>query len=55
MLHGMDRAVSGDTGYRGVAKRSSSAGKMVDWRTAMHLSVSKTLKKNSTGRTKGML
>ncbi len=50
LLHGGEKAVLGDAGYQGVAKRPENAGKQVDWHTAMRPGLRKTLTKNSLGR-----
>ena len=50
LLHGGEKAVLGDAGYQGVAKRPENAGKAIDWHTAMRPSVRKALKKNPMGR-----
>lgn len=50
LLHGGEKAVLGDAGYQGVAKREENAGKGVDWHTAMRPGKRKTLKKNMIGR-----
>lgn len=50
LLHGGEKAVLGDAGYQGVAKRPENTDTKVDWHTAMRPSVRKALKKNSIGR-----
>jgi IS5 family transposase len=50
LLHGGEKAVLGDAGYQGVAKRAENAGKAIDWHTAMRPGKRKVLKKNSLGR-----
>jgi IS5 family transposase len=52
MLHGGKKAVLGDAGYQGVAKRPENAGKAIDWHTAMRPGLRKALKKNRLGRAK---
>jgi len=55
LLHGGEKAVLGDAGYQGVARRPENAGRAIDWHTAMRPSVRKMLKKNPLGRAKEKL
>ena len=55
LLHGGEKAVLGDAGYQGVAKRPENAGKEIDWHTAMRPSVRNVLEKNPLGRAKEKL
>jgi IS5 family transposase len=55
LLHGGEKAMLGDAGCQGVAKRPENAGKMIDWHTAMRPSLRKALKKNPLGRAKEKL
>lgn len=55
LLHGGEKAVLGDAGYQGVAKRAENADKAIDWHTAMRPGLRKALKKNPLGRAKEKL
>jgi transposase, IS5 family len=47
LLHGIESAVRGDAGYRGIEKRDEHVCRNVDWQIALHPSVRAALPKNS--------
>lgn len=52
LLHGGEKAVLGEAGYQGVAKRAENIKKAIDWHTAMRPGLRKKLKKNPLGRSR---
>jgi hypothetical protein len=50
LLHGDEKAVLGDDGYKGLGKRAENVDKAIDWHTAICPSVRTTPTKNPLGR-----